>query len=96
MSITESTIQTQLDTEITSLLHEESTYDEFLNDRMHIIRAIKSGIPYSLFNLIQHHTPFTENDWAKFPDISKKTLHRYIMEPAFTFKSIHSEKIIFW
>ncbi len=88
------TIETKLNREITSLLHEEITYDEFLKDTMLIIGAIKSGIPYSLFNLIQDYTPFTESDWAKFLDISTKSLHRYKMEPGFTFKPIHSEKII--
>ncbi len=88
------TIETQLNQEITSLLHEEITYNEFMNDSMLIISAIKSGIPYSLFNLIQDYSPFTENDWAKFLDISTKSLHRYKMEHAFSFKRIHSEKII--
>ena len=94
MATMESAIETQLNQEITSLLHEEITYDEFLKDTMLIIGAIKSGIPYSLFNLIQNYTPFTESDWAKFLDISTKSLHRYKMERGFTFKPIHSEKII--
>ena len=94
MSTMESAIETQLNQQITSLLHEDITYDEFMNDSMRIISAIKSGIPYSLFNLIQSYTPFTENDWAKFLDISTKSLHRYKTEPDFSFKPIHSEKII--
>ena len=88
------TIETQLNREINSLLNEEITYDEFLKDTMLISSAIKSGIPYSLFDLIQDYTPFTERDWAKFLDISTKSLHRYKMERGFTFKPIHSEKII--
>ena len=88
------TIENQLNREIKLLLHEEKSYDEFLKDPMLIIGAIKSGIPYSLFNLIQIYTPFTESDWAKFLDISTKSLHRYKMEPDFIFKPIHSEKII--
>ena len=94
MPLTEQTIEKKLNREITSLLQEEITYDEFLKDTMLIIGAIKTGIPYSLFNLIQNYTPFTESDWANFLDISKKSLHRYKMEPGFTFKPIHSEKII--
>ena len=88
------TIETQLNREINSLLYEEITYDEFLKDTMLISSAIKSGIPYSLFDLIQDYTPFTERDWAKFLNISIKSLHRYQMEPGFTFKPIDSEKII--
>jgi putative toxin-antitoxin system antitoxin component (TIGR02293 family) len=61
---------------------------------MLIIAAIRAGIPYSLFDLIQHNTPFTENDWADFLDISTKSLQRYKTLTGHNFKPIHSEKII--
>ena len=70
------------------------SYAEFLTNKMLIIAAIREGIPFSMFNLIQHYTPFTENDWANFLDISTKSLQRYRQESAFSFKSLHSEKII--
>jgi putative toxin-antitoxin system antitoxin component (TIGR02293 family) len=70
------------------------TYDNFLEDKMLIIVAIRSGIPYSLFNLIQDYTPFSENDWASFLDISTKSLQRYRASSEHHFKPIHSEKII--
>ena len=52
------------------------------------------GIPYSLFDLIQTHTPFSESDWANFLDMSTKSLQRYKASPDHHFKSNHSEKII--
>ncbi len=70
------------------------SYEEFLKDKMLIILAIRAGIPYSLFDLIQEYTPFSENDWASFLDISTKSLQRYRVATAYQFKSIHSEKII--
>ena len=70
------------------------TYNEFLENKMLIINAIRTGIPYSLFNLIQNYTPFTDSDWANFLDISTKSLQRYRTSPKYHFKSIHSEKII--
>ena len=70
------------------------TYEDFLSNKMLIIVAIRAGIPYSLFDLIQHYTPFTDNDWAKFLDISIKSLQRYKASTKFYFRSIHSEKII--
>jgi len=70
------------------------TYEEFLTSKILIIIAIRAGIPYSLFDLIQDYTPFTDQDWAKFLDISTKSLHRYKMTSSYLFKSIHSEKII--
>jgi len=70
------------------------TYKDFLSNKMLIIGAIRAGIPYSLFNLIQAYTPFTENDWADFLDISTKSLQRYKISAEHHFKPIHSEKII--
>lgn len=70
------------------------TYEIFLDDKMLIIAAIRAGVPYSLFDLIQHYTPFSENDWADILDISSKTLQRYKADSEHHFKPIHSEKII--
>ncbi|MFA5298927.1 MAG: antitoxin Xre/MbcA/ParS toxin-binding domain-containing protein [Lutibacter sp.] len=70
------------------------TYNKFFADKMLIVKSIRSGIPYTLFKLIKDITPFTENDWATFLDISTKSLQRYKKESDYVFKPIHSEKII--
>jgi putative toxin-antitoxin system antitoxin component (TIGR02293 family) len=70
------------------------TYNDFLEDKMLIISVIRAGIPYSLFELIQNYTPFSEADWANFLDISTKSLQRYRVASKHLFKPIHSEKII--
>lgn len=75
-------------------VHKRITYTDFLEDKMLIIVAIRAGIPYSLFDLIQHYTPFSESDWANFLDISTKSLQRYRIASEHHFKPIHSEKII--
>ena len=69
------------------------TYSEFLSNKMLMIRLIRAGVPYSLFTLIKDITPFTENDWATFLDMSTKSLQRY-KQGSKNFKPIHSEKII--
>jgi hypothetical protein len=46
---------------------------------MLIIVAIRTGIPYSLFDLVQNYTPFSESDWADFLDISTKSLYSYAL-----------------
>ena len=69
------------------------TFSEFLSDKMKVIAVIQHGIPYSLFNIIQEVTPFSEKDWALFLDMSTKSLQRYRKDEV-TFKPIHSEKII--
>ena len=70
------------------------SYENFLEDKMLIIVVIRVGIPYSLFDLIQNYTPFSETDWANFLDISTKSLQRYRTSPEHRFKPIHSEKLI--
>lgn len=107
MTATKSTLEVKLDREITAFLKKSNntkiikieiekavTYEDFLSDKMLIILAIRAGIPYSLFDLIQDYTPFTENEWANFLDISTKSLQRYKASEEHHFKPIHSEKII--
>lgn len=77
----------------TSKIKNELTYSGFISDKMLIIEAIRLGIPYSLFDLIQHYTPFSEQDWAIFLDISTKSLQRY-KQSSKHFKPNQSEKII--
>jgi putative toxin-antitoxin system antitoxin component (TIGR02293 family) len=98
------TIKQKLDKEISTLFRYSKdnkfgsvksniTYADFLSDKMLMISAIRRGIPYSLFDLIRHSTPFTDMDWANFLDISTKSLHRY-KESSKQFKPNQSEKII--
>jgi putative toxin-antitoxin system antitoxin component (TIGR02293 family) len=101
-STTEEKIEGKLDKEIASFFksnkintrRKRATYEEFLEDKMLIIDAIRIGIPYSLFHLIQDYSPFSEDDWADFLDISTKSLQRYRTSAEHRFKPIHSEKII--
>jgi len=106
MAITQTNIKGKLDKEINLFLKKTSFkkyktelnktfgYNEFLSNKMLIIGAIRTGIPYSLFALIQNDTPFSESDWANFLDISTKSLQRYKASTSHSFKPIHSEKII--
>lgn len=70
------------------------TYAGFFENKMLIIHAIRHGLPYTLFNQIKSITPFTEDDWAEYLSVSKKTLQRHSMEVNYVFKPIHTEKII--
>lgn len=74
--------------------YEAITYKNFLKDKMLIVAAIRKGIPYSLFELIQKFTPFSESDWADFLGLSTKSMYRYKQSPDHLFKPIHTEKII--
>lgn len=106
MRTTRSSIELKLNKEISVFLRQVEiktfqvvgkqpvSYEEFLSNKIWIILAIRTGIPYSLFKLIQDYTPFTEQDWADFLDISTKSLHRYKSSERYQFRPIHSEKII--
>ncbi|HLX91703.1 MAG TPA: antitoxin Xre/MbcA/ParS toxin-binding domain-containing protein [Puia sp.] len=105
MPVPATAITRRLDKEISSIIKrsqppkhfpkqkKDLTYSDFLSNKMLMILVIRQGVPYSLFNLIQHYTPFTENDWADVLDISTKSLQRY-KQSSKSFKSIQSEKII--
>ena len=84
--------RSRIDRKILSL-KKDLTYSDFLSDKMLMIHLIREGIPYSLFNLIQHHTPFSDKDWANFLGLSTKSLQRY-KQSSKNFQPIQSEKII--
>jgi putative toxin-antitoxin system antitoxin component (TIGR02293 family) len=75
------------------IIPEDLTYHSVLANKMLIIWLIQTGVPYSLFDLIRHYTPFNETDWAGFLDISTKSMQRYKSEDRH-FKPMQSEKII--
>ena len=100
-----SNIANKLDREISNIVSQSTlekssftgkrsvTYTDFLSNKMLIIQVIREGVPYSLFNLIQDLTPFSDDYWADFLGISTKSLNRYKQSEK-SFKSIQSEKII--
>lgn len=67
---------------------------DLLDDKLMLIKAIRMGIPFTLFNEIKNITPFSDDDWAEILSVSTKSLQRYKQEKDFLFKPIHSEKII--
>ena len=73
---------------------EEITYSDFFENKMLISHAIRQGLPYTLFNQIKKITPFTEEEWADYLNVSKKTLYRHQNDANYLFKPIHTEKII--
>ena len=77
-----------------SIANKNITYSEFFDNNMLIIHTIRKGLPYHVFDKIKDITPYTEDDWADYLNLSKKTLQRHKNETNFFFKPIHSEKII--
>ncbi len=105
MATIEPNITRKLDKEIAAIVRKSSidkrflpskkdiTFSDFFSNRMLMILIIQEGIPYSLFSLILHYTPFSENEWSNFLEISTKSLQRY-KQSAKSFKPIQSEKIV--
>jgi putative toxin-antitoxin system antitoxin component (TIGR02293 family) len=76
------------------VLPRKLTYVDFLKNKMLMIHAIREGISFELFQLIQEQTPFNEEDWAVFLGISTKSLQRHRAKADFVFKPLQSEKIL--
>lgn len=105
MSLSTMDISSKLDKEITNIVKHSPfdhkflkgkghiTYSDFFTDKLLMISVIRKGVTYTLFNLIKNSTPFTEENWADFLDISTKSLHRY-KQTSKSFKPLQSEKII--
>jgi len=71
----------------------ELRIDNLFSDRMLLVLAIKEGIPFEFFALLQKLSPFTLGQWSEMLDMSTKSLARY-RDSKKNFKAIHSEKII--
>lgn len=70
------------------------TYADIFENKMLIIRIIREGLPSHIFNKIKDVSPFTEDEWAAYLNLSKKTLLRHRNNTNYLFKPIHTEKII--
>ena len=67
---------------------------DFFQNKLLVIQFIRIGLPFDLFEKIKAITPFSEEYWANYLNLSVKTLQRNKKEVDFLFKPIHSEKII--
>lgn len=96
-------VEKQLSEALTSLLEKTNVnehfsipkpldYQSFLSSKILLVFAIKEGIPYAIFSLIQQASPFSLQDWSDFLNISYKSLQRYKAQQTH-FKSIYTEKI---
>ncbi len=68
-------------------------YVEFLSDKMLLIKAIKKGIPYSIFDKIFDISPYPMEYWSDALQLSLKSLQRYSVSHR-SFNPIHTEKIL--
>ena len=76
-----------------TVAHKNITYEGLLIDRMLLVEAITASVTMSIFNLVRKEAPFSDEDWANFLDISKRSLDRFKAQGDHIFKAGHSEKI---
>ena len=76
-----------------SINTKDITFSGFFENKLLLVKAIRFGIPQYLFDQIKKITPFSEEDWAEYLNVSTKTLQRHSKEPNYKYKSIHTEKI---
>lgn len=69
-------------------------YGNFFDNKMLLIHSIRRGFTYNAFDSVKQVTPFSDNDWAEYLNLSLKTLQRHKKDEDFRFKPIHTEKII--
>lgn len=69
-------------------------FPDLFENKFLLVKIIREGLPFTLFNKIKKITPFSEDEWANYLNISKKTLQRHKEKEGFSFKPIHTEKII--
>lgn len=71
-----------------------TVYGSPFSNRLKLIQLIRTGLPQKLFDKLQQLIPFTELDWAEVLNVSSKTLQRSKKDKQFTYKPIHTEKIL--
>lgn len=69
-------------------------FHQIFQDPGLLVACIRSGVSYDLFKNIQLWSPYSEEEWANFLQLSPKTLQRSSAAKDFRFKPIHSEKIL--
>src|SRR5258706_1881328 len=55
----------------------KTTFSEYLMDNFLIVKIIKRGITYSIFQEIYNISPFSTSDWAEILNLSERSLNRY-------------------
>ena len=63
------------------------------NDTLFIIKSINNGISYQTYAKIRDESPYDDTVWARFLQVSTKTMERYSKNNR-VFKPLQSEKII--
>ncbi|HKK40574.1 MAG TPA: antitoxin Xre/MbcA/ParS toxin-binding domain-containing protein [Cryomorphaceae bacterium] len=68
--------------------------ETFFHDKLLVSKVIQKGLTFTFFEKIQNLLSFDESDWADYLNISQKTMQRHKKANDYTFKPLHSEKIL--
>lgn len=77
-----------------SVSDNSEVYSFSFPDTWQSIKIIEKGITLKVFQEIQQVVPLNQGEWADILGLSEKSLERYEKDINFSFKPIHSERIL--
>lgn len=72
---------------------DKMTYRKVFKDKLLVAKAVKSGVPYIVWEEVKSNSIFDDNDWAGLLGVNVRTLQRYKNQKGFKFQTLQGEKI---
>lgn len=72
---------------------EKITYRKVLKDKLLVAKAVKSGVPYAVWEEVKSNSIFDDKDWARLLGINIRTLQRHKNQKGFKFQTLQGEKV---
>lgn len=72
---------------------ENISYRQVFKDKLLVAKAVKSGVPYVVWEEVKNNSIFDDKDWASLLGVNVRTLQRYKNQKGFKFQTLQGEKI---
>lgn len=72
---------------------DKMTYRKVFKDKLLIAKAVRSGVPYAVWDEIKNNSIFDDNEWAGLLGVNVRTLQRYKSQKGYKFQTLQGEKI---
>lgn len=69
------------------------SYRKVFKDKLLVAKAVKSGVPYVVWEEVKNNSIFDDKDWAGLLGVNVRTLQRYKNQKGFKFQTLQGEKI---
>lgn len=74
-------------------ISDQISYRKVFKDKLLVAEAVKSGVPYEVWEEVRNNSIFEDNDWAGLLGVNVRTLQRYKNQKGFKFQTLQGEKI---